>query len=41
VLGVALADDANHTATADDLAVLANRLDARTYLQVVPPRNRN
>jgi hypothetical protein len=38
VLGVALADDANDTAPADDLAVLANRLDARTYLQVVPPR---
>jgi hypothetical protein len=38
VLGIALADDANYPATADDLAVLANRLDARTYLQVVPPR---
>jgi hypothetical protein len=37
VLGIALADDANYAATADDLAVLANRLDARTYLQVVLP----
>jgi len=37
VLGIALADDANHATSADDLAVLANRLDARTYLQVVLP----
>jgi hypothetical protein len=37
MLGIALADDAGHALSLDDLAVLANRLDARTYLQVVLP----
>jgi hypothetical protein len=37
VLGIALADDANHTLTLDDLAVLADRLDAGTNLHVLLP----
>jgi hypothetical protein len=32
VLGIALADDADHALSLDDLAVLANRLDAGTNL---------
>jgi hypothetical protein len=32
VLGIALADDADHTLSLDDFAVLANRLDAGTNL---------
>jgi hypothetical protein len=37
VLGIALADDANHTLTLDNLAVLADRLDAGTNLHVLLP----
>jgi hypothetical protein len=32
MLGIALADDANYALALDDLAVLADRLDARTNL---------
>jgi hypothetical protein len=32
MLGIALADDADHALSLDDLAVLANRLDAGTNL---------
>jgi hypothetical protein len=32
VLGIALADDAHYTLSLDDLAVLTNRLHARTNL---------
>jgi hypothetical protein len=35
VLGIALADDANHALSLNDLAVLANRLDAGTNLHVL------
>jgi hypothetical protein len=37
VLGIALADDANHALSFDDLAMLANRLDAGTNLHVLLP----
>jgi hypothetical protein len=37
VLGIALADDANYTLSLDDLAMLADRLDAGTNLHVLSP----
>jgi hypothetical protein len=35
MLGIALADDAGHALSLDDLAVLANRLDAGTNLHTL------
>jgi hypothetical protein len=37
VLWIALADDASYALTLDDLAVLANRLDAATNFHVQLP----
>jgi hypothetical protein len=37
VLGIALADDASYACTLDDLAVLADRLDAGTNLHAASP----
>jgi hypothetical protein len=37
VLGIALADDANHALSLDDFAVLADRLDAGTNLHSMTP----